>query len=327
MSAATGGPLSTRLGPGREFDRIRGMAERWGSLAKGLGDDCAFLEIGAGTLAVSVDLSVEGVHFRRDWLDPREIGFRAAAAALSDLAAVAAEPLALLLALGAPAGEPESVLHAVADGVGEAVRDAGASIVGGDLARSPALVVDCCVIGRCGRPVRRGGARPGDALVVTGSLGGPLAALAAWQSGREPSPGARRRFARPEPRHEAARHLAAHGATAMIDLSDGLGGDLLHMLAASDVGARLEVERIPVHSAAACEARLRGEPEWAFAARSGEEYELLAALPRDACDAALRSAPAPLAAIGTIEAAPGLRAVLRGAPVDLPGGFDHFSGG
>jgi thiamine-monophosphate kinase len=320
------GPLSTPLGPGREFDRIRRMAERWRFVARGLGDDCAFLEVGDATLAVSIDLAVEDVHFRRAWLSPHEIGYRAAAAALSDLAAVAAEPVALLLAVGAPEQEPESTLHALADGVGEAVRHAGALIVGGDLTRAPQLIVDCCVVGRCAVPVRRSGARPGDVLVVTGSLGGPAAALAAWQAGREPEPDARHRFARPEARHLAARYLVRLGVRAMIDLSDGLGGDLHHLLTASGVGARLDVDRLPVHPAAVREAQRAGEPPWALAVRGGEEYELLAALPPGVTDDLLRAAPVPLTVIGDVEAEPGVRAVHRRLPVTLPGGFDHFAG-
>lgn len=319
-------PLGTPLGPGREFDRIRTMAARWRFVAKGLGDDCAFLEAGDAQLAVSIDLSVEDVHFRRAWLSPQEIGYRAASAALSDLAAVAAEPLALLLALGAPEQEPEGTLHAVADGVGEAVRHAGAAIIGGDLTCAPVLVVDCCVIGRTRAPVRRSGARPGDVLVVTGSLGGPLAALSAWQAGREPSPDARHRFARPDPRHLVARYLADLGARAMIDLSDGLGGDLHHLLAASGVGARLEVSRVPVHPAAVREAQVAGQPAWAFAVRSGEEYELLAALPAGVTDEVLRGSPVPLTTIGVVEAERGVRAFHHHLPVELPGGFDHFGG-
>lgn len=319
-------PLATPLGPGREFDRIRRMAERWRSVARGLGDDCAFLEAGDAILAVSIDLSIEDVHFRRAWLSPHEIGFRAAAGALSDLAAVAAEPLAVLLALGASEKEPESTLLAVADGVGEAVRHAGAAIVGGDLTRAPVLVVDCCVIGRTSAPVRRSGARPGNVLVVTGSLGGPRAALAAWQAGREPSPDARHRFARPEARHGAAKYLASLGARAMIDLSDGLGGDLLHLLAASGVGARLEVDKVPVHTAAEREAQLAGEPAWAFAVRGGEDYELLAALPAGVTEEVLRAAPVPVTAIGAVEEGCGVRAFFHGVPVELPGGFDHYAG-
>ena len=320
------GPIDTPLGPGKEFDRIRAMAARWGARARGLGDDCAFLDAGGERLAVSLDLSVEGVHFTREWLAPAEIGYRAAAAALSDLAAVAAEPLALLLGLAVPAGEPDETVSQLADGVADAAADCGATIVGGDLSRSPGIVVDCCVIGRAAAEVRRRGARPGDRLIVTGELGGPLAALLEWQAGRELPPAARERFARPASRHAAARFLAAHRARAMIDVSDGLAGDLRHLLAASGVGATLEVERIPVLPAAAkLAARLR-EEAWSFAARSGEEYELLAAVPADAVEAIVAECPVPATVIGTVEAAHGLRAVERGAPVRLADGYDHFGG-
>ncbi len=321
------GPLDTPLGPGAEFDRIRALAARWGARARGLGDDCAFLEAGGERLAVSVDLSIEGVHFRREWLTPAEIGYRAAAAALSDLAAVAAEPVALLLSLGVPAGEPDATVAALGDGVADAAADCGAAIVGGDLSRAPALVVDCCVVGRASAPVLRRGAKPGDALVVTGALGGPLAALLAWREGREPDAAARERFARPVSRHAAARFLAAHRAHAMIDISDGFAGDLAHLLAAAGVGAAVEVERLPVHPATAAAAARAGEPAWRLAARSGEEYELLAAVPADAVDEVLAQCPVPLTVVGRCEAEPGLRAVERGAPVGLPGGFDHFGSG
>jgi len=319
-------PFGSALGAGAEFDRIRGLARRWQQRAHDLGDDCALLEAGGQLLAVSLDVSVEDVHFRRAWLAPAEIGYRAAAAALSDLAAVAAEPMALLLTLGAPAGEPEATFDGLADGVADACADAGALIVGGDLSRAPVLLLDCCVIGRADAPVRRRGARPGDRLVVTGQLGGPRAALEAWRAGREPAAGARHRFARPGPRHEAARFLAQHRVRAMIDISDGLAADLGHLLAASDVGARLACDAIPVHPDAAAAAAALGEPAWRFAAGSGEEYELLAAVPESVSDAELAAAPVPIAAIGVIEAEPGIRASAGGVPVALPPGHDHFRG-
>ena len=318
------GSLETPLGPGAEFDRIRALAARWAGRARGLGDDCAFIEAGGERLAVSLDLSVEGVHFTREWLTPAEIGYRAAAAALSDLAAVAAEPLALLLAVGMPADEPEDTLAALADGVADAAADCGATIVGGDLSRAGGIVIDCCVIGRAAAEVRRRGAKPGDALVVTGALGGPLAALLEWRAGREPPGPARERFARPASRHGAARFLAAHRAHAMIDISDGLAGDLVHLLAASGVGASLAVERLPVLAAAASVAARAGEEGWSFAARSGEEYELLAAVPPDAVAAIVAECPVPVTVIGAIELEPGLRATERGVAVTLPHGFDHF---
>ncbi len=301
------------------------MAARWGARARGLGDDCAFIEAGGERLAVSVDLSVEEVHFRRDWLQPAEIGYRAAAAALSDLAAVAAEPAALLLALAVPPGESEATVLALADGVADAAADAGAAIVGGDLSRADRIVIDCCVIGRAPAPVRRSGARPGDRLIVTGALGGPAAALLEWRSGRTPAPALRERFARPASRHAAARFLAGQRVRAMIDVSDGLAGDLAHLLAASGVGATLEVDRVPVLPAAAAVAARVGEPPWRLAARSGEEYELLAAVPADAAEAVVRGCPVPATVVGTVEAEPGLRATDRGAAVSLPGGYDHFA--
>ena len=321
------GPLETPLGPGAEFDRIRAMAARWAGRARGLGDDCAFIDAGGERLAVSLDLSVEGVHFRREWLSALEIGYRAAAAALSDLAAVAAEPIALLLALAVPADEPEATIGALADGVADAAADCGAAIVGGDLSRAGGIVIDCCVIGRAAAEVRRRGARPGDRLVVTGALGGPLAALVEWRAGREPEPGARERFAHPASRHAAARFLASHRARAMIDISDGLAGDLGHLLAASSVGATLEVDRLPVLPAAQRAAARSGETPWSFAARSGEEYELLAAVPADAAERIVAECPVPATVIGSVEAEPGLRATERGVAVALPGGYDHFAGG
>jgi thiamine-monophosphate kinase len=318
------GALETPLGPGTEFDLIRALAARWASRAHGLGDDCAFLDAGGERLALSVDLSVEGVHFRREWLSAAEIGYRAAAGALSDLAAVAAEPVALLLALAVPAGESEETVTALGDGIADAAADCGATIVGGDLSRAGGIVIDCCVVGRAPAEVRRRGAKPGDRLVVTGALGGPAAALREWGAGRMPPAPARERFARPASRHAAARFLAAHRARAMIDISDGLAADLRHLLAASGVGATIEVERLPVLPAAAAIATRDGEPPWRLAASSGEEYELLAAVPADAVAAVVAQCPVPATVIGTIEAAAGLRATDRGAAVVLGGGFDHF---
>lgn len=319
--------LATALGPGGEFDRIRALAALWQDRARGLGDDCAFLDVGAERIAVSVDLSVDGIHFRRDWLTPAEIGYRAAAAALSDLAAVAAEPLALLLAVAIPADEPERTLLDVGQGVGDAVDAAGAVVIGGDLSRGDRLTLDCCVLGRAPSPVRRSGARPGDLLVVTGTLGGPLAAITAWMRGEVPPGAARQRFARPPARHAAARWLAGLGAHAMIDVSDGFASDLGHLLAAGGVGARVDVDRLPLHAEARAAAAGVGEPPWAFAARSGEEYELVAALPAGITPGVLAAAPAPVAVVGTVEAEPGVRAFERGRAVTLPGGWDHFGKG
>jgi len=181
---------SLRLGPGGEFDRLRAIFGTLGAAGHDLGDDCALLPVGGRTLAISIDLSLEGVHFRTDWLSLREIGWRATATALSDLAAEGAEPIGVLVSLGLPGngrgrgkGRPDPATE-IMTGVGAAVQRVGARVLGGDLVRSTRYVVDVCVLGLAARPVRRSGARPGDGLWVTGRLGGAGLALAALRAGR-----------------------------------------------------------------------------------------------------------------------------------------------
>jgi thiamine-monophosphate kinase len=321
-----------RLGPGGEFDRLRAIFRQLGPAAHELGDDCALLPIGGRTLAVSLDLSVEGVHFRTDWLTYRAIGWRAAAAALSDLAAEGADPLGVLVALGVPGprrrrdrrgrrGPPEARRDPaveIAAGVGAAAASVGARVLGGDLVRSARYVVDVCVLGIADRPVRRRGARPGDGLWVTGRLGAAGRALAALTRGRRPPPAVFRRFAHPEPRIAAGRWLARHGAHALIDISDGLAGDAGQLAAASGVRAEIALERVPCWPGVMPLA----------AARSGEEYELLAALPRrfdDRQARAFRGATGLLLTrIGWCRAGAGVRLTRGGRAVPAPRGFDHF---
>src|SRR5207302_1149779 len=172
-----------RLGTGEEVDRPRAIFASLGAAARGLGDDCALVRIGTRTLALSIDLSLEGVHFRTDWLSFREIGWRATAAALSDLAAEGAKPIGVLASVGLPGrgrgrgkGRRDPATE-IMSGVGAAARSVGASVLGGDLVRSSRYLVDVCALGFAQRPVRRSGARPGDALWVTGRLGGGGLAL------------------------------------------------------------------------------------------------------------------------------------------------------
>jgi len=212
-----------------------------GDAVVGAGDDCAIVELGAERLALSIDLSVEGVHFRLGWMSPAEVGWRAAAAALSDLAAVAASPSGILVSLGVPDGWPEEHVAEVMEGAAAAARATGAVVWGGDLIRNQRLIVDVAVVGKVeGRPVLRRGARVGDELWVTGALGGPAAALKAWEARQEPDAMARERFARPTPRVAEARWLRDRGATALIDLSDGLVADATHLAAASLVRCTID---------------------------------------------------------------------------------------
>ncbi len=317
------------LGKGAEFDRIRAIAGALGADASALGNDTAVLPPGFGEVVLSTDLSVEGVHFRREWLGWEEIGWRAASGALSDLAAAGAEVVGLTASIGAPAGEPADHLVALMRGVGAAARSVGGKVLGGDLSRAPAWVVDVTVVGRTAKPMGRVGARPGDGLWVTGSLGGARAALLAWEQGGVPAVGARERFARPVARIAEGRWLAAHGATAMMDISDGLGGDVGHLAAASGVRIDVDLEQIPVHPDAVAMALARQEPLQAFAARGGEDYQLLVCLPKafgvDEATRFQRDTGTRLSRIGRIRRGSGVAATFAGVPTELAGGHDHFA--
>lgn len=274
-------PAPVRLAPGGEFDLIRRFlagpapAER-PDVRVGPGDDCAV--VAGDGIALSTDMSVEGVHFRREWLAPEEIGWRAAAAALSDLAAVAARPIGILVSLAAPPDGGGDYAERVMAGCREAVESVGGALLGGDLTRSPGpLVIDVTVVGEAPRPVLRSGARAGQELWVTGELGGSAAAVEALLAGREPDPAARERFARPRPRVREAQWLHARNIpTAMVDLSDGLAGDAAHLSAASGVAMLLVPELIPIHPAARERSKIRSLRR---ALGGGEDYELCFAAP------------------------------------------------
>ena len=317
----------TEMGDGAEVDRIRRIVAALGARAGDVGDDCAEVPPGDGTLVVSTDASVEHVHFQRDWLTAEEIGWRATAAALSDLAAQGAEPVGVLAALALPAGTPEVETTALMRGVGAAAASVGAAVLGGDLSRAQEWMITATVLGRASPPVRRSGAKRGDGLWVTGALGGARAALEAWRSGRMPDPEARAAFAHPEPRIAAGRWLAQHGARAMIDLSDGLAADVRHLAAASGVAAEVQLELLPVNGAAAAQAIAQGKDATIFAAEGGEDYELLAALPpsfgaSEVSDFEKATGHA-LVRVGEIVKGGGVKLTLRGERLLLDG-FDHF---
>ncbi len=325
------------MGPGAEFDLIRTLLGVWKEQAVGVGDDSAEVSVPAGErLVVSTDTSVEGVHFRPEWLTPHEIGYRATAAALSDLAACAARPLGVLLALSLPETWVREVAQ-IAAGVGEAARAAGALIVGGDVTRARDLTLGVTVLGSAVHPLSRTGARAGDTLYVTGELGGPAAAVRAWTRAAEgagrspgtsagkgaarsadtPAPHHRARFAHPVPRVAEARWLAEHGAHAMMDISDGLAGDASHLAAASGVSVVIELERVPVVQGVSSEE----------AAESGEEYELLLAAPGtlDAREFGQRFGLG-LTAVGRVEdGAPDVVLLRDGERVAARGGYQHFT--
>jgi thiamine-monophosphate kinase len=212
----------------------------------------------------------------------------------------------------------------IMEGVATIAGNVGAQILGGDLTRSDRYTVDVCVLGRAERPVRRSGAREGDALWVTGYLGGAALALERLRAGQRMPKQLRSRYACPEPRIEAGRWLAGHGATAMIDISDGLAADAQHLAAASEIGIEINLEQIPCWE----------EVEAMAAVASGEEFELLLTMPPafgDASASAFRAETGvQLSRIGTcLRAGGGRRGGVRlldnNKPVPLPPGYDHFA--
>ncbi|HEY7028597.1 MAG TPA: thiamine-phosphate kinase [Gemmatimonadales bacterium] len=315
------------LGPGPEFDRIRRIAERLGPRAATLGDDCALLQVGETTLAISTDISVEDVHFRRSWMTDRELGWRATSAALSDLAAEGASPLGVMVSVGVPevAGD---ALERVMEGVGEAASAFGAQVLGGDLSSAKLWILDLTVIGTAQRPVTRDGAKSGDNVWVTGTLGGSRAALERWLAGGEPDPAARISFVHPTPRITAGRRLAELGAHAMIDLSDGLVGDAGHLAAASGCAIAIDLAALPLHPAVAEAARLAGVDPQQYAALGGEDYELLVAMPPEFGEPEAQALAAKcgvrFSRVGAVSAGQGATFWRRGAVVELRG-FSHFA--
>jgi thiamine-monophosphate kinase len=294
-----------------------------GAQGVGLGDDCGLIREGEEFFALSTDVSVEGIHFRPQWIRPEEVGWRATASALSDLAAEGAVPVGILSAITMPARAPEAHLLELMSGVGAAAKYAGTLVLGGDLSTGPGWSVAITVVGRTRAPVTRGGAEPGDRLWVTGTLGGARAALEAWRRGEVPLPGARVRFAHPEPRIAAGRWLARHGAHAMVDLSDGLGGDAGHLAAASEVSLEINLDTVPVAPEVLPE-DLAVTPQQ-FAAEGGEDFELLVALPPrfDAAAAFVGECGIGLTPIGAVGEGSGVRFLLNGRETSLKG-FDHF---
>lgn len=315
------GTLHLPLGPGSEFDAIEAALTRWGTLATGVGDDCAVLDVPPGErLVMSIDTAVEHVHFRRAWLSPQEIGYRAVTAAVSDLAAMAATPLGVAVALTLPGAWRGEFLH-LCDGIGDAVRTVGTRIIGGDLSRGDALSITVTVLGHAAVPLSRAGARVGDAVWVTGRLGGPRLAVQSWERSVTPRGPVRERFARPVARLDEARWLAAHGATAGMDVSDGVVSEASHLAAAGRVRIVLDLDLLPVLPPATID----------DAAQSGEEYELVVTAPASLDAAAFTQRfGIPITRIGSVEAlASGVASIetmREGVRVDPPRGHDHFSG-
>jgi thiamine-monophosphate kinase len=305
----------------------------------GIGDDCAVLQPQAGMeWVITTDTQVEDVHFRRGWLTPYQIGWRAMAVNLSDVAAMAAQPFGALAALTLPATTEAAFFDQLIEGLCDLGLRFNCPLIGGNLARDPAhLSLTLTVLGAVprGQAVLRGGARPGDEIWVSGRLGGSAAGLRTFRQSVPPADAIwtalRQRYAQPWPRvHEALFLRLVAPLTSMIDLSDGLAGDLGHLCDESGVGARIMAAALPLESGVREVAVALGEDPLEFALRGGEEFEL--------CCTAAPGALAPvldefhtqfgieLTCVGVMTSAPALSLVQAdGSQVPLsPRAFDHF---
>lgn len=333
--------------------RQRIQARTAGTL-QGIGDDAAVLASDpGGALLVTTDMLLEGIHFQRRWGSPRELGRKALAVNVSDIAAMGGSPLYALLGLAIPSGGVSlAELEVLLLGLEEEAAAHGVTLVGGDTCASASgLVLSVTLIGRAPAegPVLRSGARPGDSLWVTGTLGGSAAGLLALEQGFRPGQAWSVGLARPDwlgQEEEAAIQaaLAAHltpaarvaagralagVATAMIDVSDGVASDANHLCSESRVGIRLQAGRMPIHPGARVMARLLGQEALDLALRGGEDYELLFAASADPVARLAEAAPGlPVTWVGEVTPGPPVPSLVHadGREEVLAGGFDHFRG-
>ena len=277
-------------------------------------------------LVVTTDVLVEGLDFSAALSEPEDWGWKAVVANLSDLAAMAAEARWLVLALTVPEATPVATLERVYAGVGQACRAFGVALVGGDVSAGPALSLAVTALGEAERPVPRSGARPGDRLAVSGPLGAAAAGLALLSSGDPAAadllarfPGLAAAHRRPVPALAMGLALARAGATAMIDVSDGLAGDALHLAEASGTGLEIHDSAVPLAPGVAEAAALLGHDPLELALGGGEDFVLAAALPRTADLGGVLDC-------GRFTPDPSRRVrVTRDGPVPLAGlAYDHF---
>ncbi|WP_298035778.1 thiamine-phosphate kinase [uncultured Desulfuromonas sp.] len=316
------------------IERLRDSVPAGSGVRCGIGDDCAALELPPGELLLTTtDMLIEEVHFRRQWTDLRLLGRKSVAVNVSDVAAMGGTPRHLFLGLGIPREMEVEELDAFMAGFLESAARYGACLAGGDTCRSPGpLLISVTAEGSVpeGELVGREGARPGDAVYVSGTLGDSALALRLLQDECSPDPHLARRHHDPEARVGLGRALARAGLpTAMIDLSDGLLADLGHILEASKVGARVDEAALPL-SEPFRRASERDPALLELALAGGEDYELLFTVPPDreaGISGLAREAGLPLTRVGSVGLAnDGLTVQDRQGAVRRPtrGGFNHF---
>lgn len=315
----------------------RERSASWGPQVRVASGDDAAVTVPRGATATSVDTMVEGVHFRRRTFPLRSVGKKAISVALSDLAAMGAVPGEAYVQLGVPEDLDEAGCLELGEGLAAAAAEHSVAILGGDITRAPALALSITVVGHAGSPdqlVLRSGARPGDVVAVTGELGGAAAGLALLELPElaRGLPGGvadrlRRSQLEPEPRLDAGRALAAAGATAMIDISDGLGGDARHLAAASGVRLSIELARLPLQEGVVEVAGAAAGDVHELATGRGEDYELLATLPPGRLNGARETlGELGLTAVGLVREGTGVTMRAPDGSEREPSGFDQLRG-
>lgn len=322
--------------PGKEFaliDKIRrtiGRPSR--NVLIGIGDDAAVLRSPNGKLVITVDSLVEGIHFDLKYTTPIELGHKALAINLSDIAAMGAQPSFAVVSLGLGKAD-ERLVTEIYRGMRSLARKFSVDIVGGNLSRSPHLFVDMAVIGEVRRALTRSGARPGDIIAVTGTIGNSAAGL--YTLKRWGKVNHYWRFAKahllPEPRvKEGIQFSKSQGVTSLIDSSDGVASELRHIAQASGVGVLIDVEKLPISSELRRLAKKLGKEATDWALYGGEDYELLATIRKSQFSMIRRKFSYygwKLTAIGeVIKRSGGMKLRSRGVSISLPPkGWDHFS--
>ncbi|WP_143229304.1 thiamine-phosphate kinase [Actinophytocola xanthii] len=284
----------------------------------GPGDDAAIVAASDGRVVTSTDVLVEGVHFRMDWSTPEHVGRKAVAVNIADIAAMGGVPTGLLVGLACPRTTPTAVAEGLAAGMWEEATRAGAGLVGGDVVAADQIVISVTALGDLqGRaPVTRGGAMPGDVVAVSGRLGWSAAGLAVLGRGFRSPVTVVSAYRAPEPPYAAGPQAALAGATAMIDVSDGLLADLAHVAEASSVAIDVRTSLVPVPQRLVEVASALGADALHWVLTGGEDHALAATFPDPA------GVPQGWVAVGTVGRGAGV--TVDGRQYEKPPGWQHW---
>ena len=313
-------PANATLSDLGEFGLVDALSARFPQgedVLLGPGDDAAVVSFPAGRVVVSTDLLVDGRHFRRDWASALDIGHKAAAQNLSDINAMGGRATALTVGLAAPPDLPAAWALELADGIAEEAALVGASVVGGDVTRADEVMIAVTVLGVVdGEPVRRSGARPGDVVAIAGRQGWAAAGLAVLARGFRSPRVLVEAQRRPEPPYAAGAEAARAGATAMIDVSDGLLADVGHIAAASGVAVDIHAGAFEVAEPLRAVGAALGADPMRFILTGGDDHALVATFPA--------GLPLPSGWNRIGEVAEGSGVTVDGAAYEGPSGHVHF---